>query len=957
MNTLEFLQRVLPSEGVYVSAIIGDRTQQGFFSTVEELAKSVIATDKRGSNTYYAISAFIEKGKRTQDNTRATKVVALDVDCGEGKPYPSWKEGLVALGQFVTALSLPKPMIVHSGNGLHVYWVLNRELPPEEWRPLALAMKAATQAQAFHVDPAVPADSARVLRPVGTTNRKGGNPVKLLIDAPDVAPEQLAQCLTNYMADMPVAQPVSQRQRPSGLLASLAVKSDFAPTNPEAVASKCAQIAYAVANQADKTLVNEPFWYAVMGVAAFCENPLDTAIAWSKDHPTFSVQETEKKILQWQTKMTGPATCERFMNLAPERCKKCKFNGGRITAPTQLGVQYVEAPIAPTAPNVVAFEVPMPKPFKRTTSGIKMTIDKTDIEICPFDIYPVSYGKDEVLGYETVRYHWNRPHMGWRELAFRQAYLAEGSREFSSCIADQGIVLKNKATTDYFQQMLRSYMNELRQMRSMTNIYSTMGWKENFTQFVLGDTLLRRNDDGSVSEERITMSSTTQRVSDSLYTQSGSLEEWVRFTSVMDKAKLDAHVFAMGVAFSSVLYAFAGIKGAVVSLYGPTGGGKTLAQYWQQSIYGNPDKLHFAAKFTQNTLFARLGLYCHLPMTIDEATLMDDKLVGEFIYWVSQGKDKARLNRNAEEREAKVWAAPTIVSTNKSLAAKLAVSGMESDAQLARLMEVNFDAHNLFTKDSTTGKRIYDFLMANHGRVGKEYIKRLMEMGEDKIRAVIDKAFKEFDAEYDCKFEGKERFIQAIIVLADVANKLALEAGLVMYDPKAGTNFGLSQVGGIRKMMVENQVDCFDLIGEYLNEVADAHLVVSHTADQRPMVDFNRLPRNGIKVRFDLFKTSAVQPVSRGVVFFERTNFKRWLALRGADWKTFMQSIAAEHADATPKSKKVFLGKDSPIKIGQTYVVGINLCHPRLQGILDDMDQAMDATLMDNLTSKQPVLH
>ena len=38
----------------------------------------------------------------------------------------------------------------------------------------------------------------------------------------------------------------------------------------------------------------------------------------------------------------------------------------------------------------------------------------------------------------------------------------------------------------------------------------------------------------------------------------------------------------------------------------PTGGGKTLAQYWGQSIYGNPDKLHFAAKYTQNSLFSRL---------------------------------------------------------------------------------------------------------------------------------------------------------------------------------------------------------------------------------------------------------------------------------------------------------------------------------------------------------------
>ena len=89
-------------------------------------------------------------------------------------------------------------------------------------------------------------------------------------------------------------------------------------------------------------------------------------------------------------------------------------------------------------------------------------------------------------------------------------------------------------------------------------------------------------------------------------------------------------MFALGVGFSAPLYNFTGLKGLTISLYGPTGGGKTLAQYWVQSLYGDPEKLHFAAKFTQNTLFGRLGLYSNLPMTIDEVTLMQDKEVGDF---------------------------------------------------------------------------------------------------------------------------------------------------------------------------------------------------------------------------------------------------------------------------------------------------------------------------------------
>ena len=129
MNMLEFFQQVLPTEGFYVTTVINtDGRKQGFFKSVDELATVCERLDKTNNNTYFAISAFKQKGNRKQDNVRATKVIAIDVDCGPTKPYPSWKEGLSALGKFVAEMGLPKPMIIHSGNGLHVYWILEKEL-------------------------------------------------------------------------------------------------------------------------------------------------------------------------------------------------------------------------------------------------------------------------------------------------------------------------------------------------------------------------------------------------------------------------------------------------------------------------------------------------------------------------------------------------------------------------------------------------------------------------------------------------------------------------------------------------------------------------------------------------------------------------------------------------------------------------------------------------------------
>ena len=937
MDTLNFLQRVLPTAGFYVTTVINpDGRRQGFFATVEELAKAVVALDQRGNNTYFAISAFVEKGNRKQDNVRATKVIALDVDCGENKPFPTWKEGLAAMGTFVQQMALPKPMVIHSGNGLHVYWVLTEELEPIRWKPLAEAMKAAAKDKGFEIDPAVPADSARVLRPVGTTNPKSGTKVKLLIDAQPVTVEQMVTCLSAYM----VAQPVSQSRSTSssGLAQALQVQQEFPPANGVVIATKCQQINWGTKNQGD---VEEPFWYGLIGVAAHCQDPEAIAISWSDQHPQYNANETLRKLNHWKQSTTGPTTCKKFEELRPGGCKGCKFRD-KVGTPARLGVQYLEVAPPSTVPATVAADIPLPRPFKRTTDGIKMTIDETDIDVCKFDIYPVAYGKDEGLGYETVRFCWNRPHVGWQELAMRQAVLTEGHRDFATVIADQGIVLNNKNQTGYFQNMLRSYMDELRQKRSMTNLYATMGWKENFSQFVIGDTVLRRNADGSVSEESISLAAGSARLGNELWHTAGSFDVWKNFTTLLPKADLRAHMFALAVGLSAPLYAFTGLKGLTVSLYGPTGGGKSLAQLWVQSIYGNPDKLHFAAKFTQNTLFGRMGLYSHMPMTIDEVTMMDDKEVGDFAYWVSQGRDKARMNRNAEERDAKTWAMPVIVSTNKSMNSKLIASGLDTDAQMARILELTVPPSPIFTRDSTAGRKVYEVITNNYGHAGRIFLAKLLELGESGIRAAIAQATENFRGEYKAHFSGEERYWEQAIILADMAGRLAEEWGILPYESKLGTEWALSQIGAIRRAASEFKLDAFDLLSEYLNENADMQVQIFHTGTQKPTMDYNRVPRGEVRVRFDFYRKSNAEVVNNGTVMLDRTHLRRWLAQRGADYKTFINEFTSEGIVATPKSSKAYLAKDTPIKVGQSYVVGLNLNHPRLQGMLSDADEALD---------------
>lgn len=944
MNTLDFFHRVLPQTGWYVVTIIGsDGPRQRYFQTVEELERAVLTLDEAGHNTYMAVNSFKEKGNRRQDNVAACRSLYLDVDCGEGKPYPDQKAGLAALREFIKATNLPIPMVVSSGRGLHIYWPFEKDVSPDEWQPLADALKRRTVELSFEVDPVATADSARILRPVGTFNPKNGAIVEVVVPNHATTFDTLRLLLAPSAALNRMHVPLVRK---TTLLDNLAVKPEFPPGNGVVIESKCQQINWVSSHQPE---VSEPLWYATLGVAAFCDEAELTAIRWSNQHPDFNQVRTITKMQQWQ-RASGPSLCSKFNELNPAGCKGCVFKD-RIKTPVQLGMQYAEAPPPEDAP--VETMIPMPFPFKRTEAGIKITVNEVDLDVCKFDVLPVSYGHDEGLGYEVVRYVWKRPHVGWRELKMRQAYLTDGHRDFATVIADQGIVLYNRKQTEHFQLMLRSYMEELRKQQTMTNLHASMGWKEANTQFILGDKIFRREEDGSVTEHDINMSARTSRVSEDLYGSKGTLQDWVNFTKVLDTLKLDGHKFALGVSLSSVLYQFTGLKGITISLFGQTGSGKTLAQLWQQSVWGDPTRLHFTAKFTPNALFSRMALHNNLPFTIDEATMFDSKDIGDFLYWVTQGRDKARLSRSAEERDARTWATPVTLSTNRSLASMMYTKALDTDAQNARLLELTFPSSSVFTKSPDIGRKIYHAITENYGTVGPVFIKHLLGMGEAQIKAKISEAIAGFAAKYDMRFAGHERFWETAIVLQDMALEMAQGLGLVAFDHKSATEFALSQLSTTRVATTIGRTDAFDVIANYVNDCGRSTVEVMHTGTSR-LMNHARMPSGDVRVRYDVHRLTPRDPFDHGTLTFDRVHFREWLADRNGDYKAFVDELTFENAIATPKSQKALMGRDTPFRLPQTYVVAFNLNHPRLKHLLENVDMNIENALLGQLQLVTP---
>jgi hypothetical protein len=756
------------------------------------------------------------------------------------------------------------------------------------------------------------------------------------MDAPPVSLDQMRTALgaSGHTPALPKAAPSRHN-----LINTILSKPEFPPAVSGVIETKCQQLSWAVANQ-DKVL--EPFWYTLMGVAAHCVDPEVTAVRWSNQHPAFNQQQTLDKLDQWRRQTTGPATCKRFQNENPKGCDGCRYKD-KITTPVQIGAQYAEAAPAADIPDP-GVQIPVPKPFKRTVAGMVLTIDDTDTEICPFEIYPISYGYDESLGHEIVRFKWNRPHVGWKDLVFRQAYLVEGAyKEFSGIVADQGIVLYNKKRTETFQLMLRSYMEELRKLQTVTNHHGSMGWKENFTQFLVGDVLYRRLEDGTVTEENTGLAQSAIRQAERTYGVAGEFKKWRKLTKLLDNPAFPAHALSVAVSFSTVFYAYTGLKGLTMSLYGETGSGKTLAQKWMQSVWGNPEELHFSAKFTVNSLFHRLATHCHLPMTVDEATMMADKDTGDFIYWVSQGRDKARLTKTITERDPRGWATVVTLSTNKSITSKLMSTGMESDAQMVRLLELSVPQTEVFTKDSQTGSMIYRAITENYGFAGREFARRLLELGEARVRELVVNAPVALAKDFGVTFTGQERYWEQLLSLAYMAGTLAKKWGIVDYDVAPSINWALEQVKGVRANIKDTHRDGFDILAEYLNEHAGQAITVIHTPSQKPITDLTRLPRGEVLVRYDVHRRSTSDPFSHGTVMVDNVRFKRWCSERRYDFKAILAEINGNGSDATPRSRKALLTKDTGIQGAQVYAFGVKMNHPVFSGVFEGADAAVDS--------------
>ena len=99
MDTRQFLDTVLGSEGFYCTVGMKDGIDVKFSETKEDALAHINTANKNDNNVYVALATF-KTEKREKNNVKQLKTLFLDIDCGEGKDYPAKTEAYTALKEF-----------------------------------------------------------------------------------------------------------------------------------------------------------------------------------------------------------------------------------------------------------------------------------------------------------------------------------------------------------------------------------------------------------------------------------------------------------------------------------------------------------------------------------------------------------------------------------------------------------------------------------------------------------------------------------------------------------------------------------------------------------------------------------------------------------------------------------------------------------------------------------------
>lgn len=827
MKLSEFYTAILPTDGIKIVAKMCDGEKNGkafkYFKHVpcginSEVQKATIALAKSGADVYYALASYKQgfhpKPKdptkqqiRVRDNVHKLKALWFDIDFKGGLSNPT--EVVAALREFCNRTRMPAPSIlVHSGNGIHVYWPFESSIAYTRWQPLADALKAAAQREALPADLVCTADPARVLRPIGTRNfkdPKNPKPVRPVFDSGkryDVRELEVALLGGSGAAeslgiDGPLPEWINDKVSASVDVNDSLASGVAGPRSVESFISnigrKCGVISHVLETNGEDC--SEPEWTACLQLAKHCADGELYYHTLSEGHPDYSPEDTTEKWNQRLENTAGPTVCDTFAGYRPEICKACPHRG-KIKTPLSLGEEEVvtaegkEFPLKTWRPveGNMGMERKMFDPQTKQYLWEKVLSRSWELDSASSDMISGAYTL-------TITSRLGKAKPVTIDLAGR---LLGDTHALKKELGENGCPIQQSEVTHWIK-LMTTWLESIQQKRDVAKAVSRLGWIEERTDeddvktigFTAGDTSWLTNGE---KEESLRISSEYREIARHFLPR-GDLEVWQDAAQFIADQDNPAFTTILASAFATPLFGFTGMPGAMLTIMSTASGvGKSSVMKTAQAVWGAPTRGMNSTSDTYLSIIRKAAFLKNLPIYWDE--IRGEQALEAFYktaFDIAQGKERTRLNTNAEMREINDWKTMVIGASNESIFDYMGQQGGSSDAATARTFEVEVEPFNDPTRASRNA--MFGLLDTNYGRAGyayAEFISSRHSAIQQATRSAYESLYK------DWGFNEGERFWCAIVASLLVGCGCAQRAGLVTINTKTLKTFLRNRVAELR---------------------------------------------------------------------------------------------------------------------------------------------------------------
>lgn len=922
-----------------------------------------------------AIKSFfldLDYGKRLKDK-------ATGIDAGpDPKSYVTAEEAIVALMEFVGKVGLPKPtMVVNSGGGFHVYWCVSRALTIAEWQPLAHALAEATKHFGLKCDTQCSADSVRVLRVPDTFNRKQEPARHVRFIGPrvdhDYSIDRISACLAPFVGRVPTV--VAQSTIDTTLFPRRALTADanelgagldnrHSPISLDHVLPSCGFLRDAVAT-GGAALAN-PLWNITTLISTFTAGGRADAHRMGDKHAGYTKESTDEfydrkdseraeRGLGWPSCATisasgaGPcSSCALFaqgkspLNFeqrpAPQAaqapsCTPASAGGfGPATATGKpVGQQlYAATPSQPTTVTPQGNNNDLPTGYLRNAQGVvsRVMVDPNNpaLQISyPISDYPMLnawlQSDPKVLHFES-QVELNRVTQIDIELE------AIGSQEMRKVLQRQGfmLVMNDKHSGDFFV----SWVKKLQQIKD-TVASAPFGWQDKNGQtegFIFGGQLWTPNG--------ASPSATANPVVNSQYKPKGSDVYWLDATKlVTSQGRPDLEAIVAS-AFAAPLVTFTGHLGMLMSAYSKESGiGKSTALRIAQSVWGDPIRAVQSLSDTQNSVMKKIGEVRSLPIYWDELkTDEDTKKFVNMTFQIAQGKEKSRLNQQAQMKEPGHWQTLVVSASNDSLLDHITQQTSTTLAGLYRIFEYTVkpsQVNNPGLIDTSEATIRLSKLNNNYGTVGLKYAAWL---GSNFKQIEVDMAKLSKDLNVETGSNQEERFWISLIACILLGARYANMLGYGNFDEPNLKVFMLSSLQNMRRLRglqtvdMTKSINVSSIMSSFLKDMQRDNKVIFtnrvHIAAGRPPAQNSP---NAVKVvsPSDVSRLNGVVVqigVSDKIMRVSSSAFGEWLKKQGKSRHLLMEGLAASMSMTNVVG---FLGGGTGLAFAKENIIQIDL--------------------------------